>query len=211
MSFQILIKTMSSRGLEEMEKWKSMTREEFVEHFKSLVGEKSQEAHHSPSQKEKEAFNKAIKLIGGIIGQWSNHDTENNYLKVSTANTIMNSMKDMLDDYREVVKLFLEEIEPRVGEMGQKTEEETEEEHERVDECYRLHEDSFGAIPYEKDNIYIRNEEYPGLTRQISDDYQHFPGFEFEFKVLKDLMSCMKLPKDRDLLMGIFIEHFGEV
>jgi hypothetical protein len=61
-------------------------------------------------------------------------------------------------------------------------------------------------------NKYLINEEPPGLIRQYADlYYQHFPGFEFEFKVLKDLMSCMKLQEDRELLMRIFIEHFGEV
>ena len=156
---------------------------------------------------EKKAFKNAIELIRQIIVDWTNHDTENHSLKVGIADAIMTYLEEMLDENKEVVKQFLEGIKSHVEEMIKKTDEE----HERVDECYRLHEDSLCAIPDEEENIYLKDENPPGLTRQNAWDYEDYPGFEFEFKVLKDFMSCMKLQEDRDLLMGIFIEHFGEV
>ena len=229
---------MTSHGLNQaMEMLKSKTTEErskelnkFLKEIKknsdmhSVFNEKTQdtseedemcqyEERHKKRQEEeerkrsREAFNKAIEILSHIIVKWSNHDADNHTLKVSTALTFMNYMKDMLPDDRKKLESFFREIERDVGEMGKKTEEE----HRRVAGCYELKK-PFEVLSYDEDNIYLRNEEFPGFTRQIADNYyQHFPGFEFEFKVLKDFMSCMKLPEDRELLMGIFRNHFGEV
>lgn len=219
---------------ERMEMLESMTKKEFVEYFKGLVErdremirksemysvysnkktpeedamcqhEERHEAHHSSCQKD--AFKYAKKLLSGIIEKWSNHDTDDHTLKVSTAYAIMNYLIDMHEEDREVVKQFLKDLETHVVEMVQKTEAER----KRVSDFCLFDEDSFIAIPPDEDNIYLRNEKPPGLTRQNACDYQDYPGFENELKVLKDFMSCMKLEEDRDLLMGIFIEHFGEV